>query len=220
MTVLINFASRSRPLKFIKCLDNIISLAKSENYIILCTLDTDDETMCNEEMIEKIKSYGEKVMPVYGQSKNKIDAINKNIYRIAEWDILINTSDDMVFLKDGFDLEIINDFGDDLDQFIHYPDGTQRRTSTLNIVGRTYYDRQNYIYHPDFCSVFCDNFETSKAKYLGKYKFIQKDLFVHEHPVWKKTEWDEQYKKNESKEVYTKDKITFDRLMKENNYDQ
>lgn len=213
MKILYNFPSRERPTKLVLAIENIISLAKHDDYIILCTLDVDDKSCANIEFSKRLLSY-DKVMPVYGFSKNKIDAVNRDIWMIENWDIMVTQSDDMVWVQEGFDIEIINDilvYAPDTDIFLHYPDGKQKSTSTLNIVGRKYYNRSNYVYHPDYCNVYCDNEETEKARLLDKYKFIDKNLFEHRHPIWRKTEWDEQYRRNESAESYEHDRNVFEK---------
>jgi hypothetical protein len=221
MRILYNFASRSRPNKFFACLDNIHSLARHDNFVIIATLDVDDPTMNTPEVRYRISEY-KKVVPYWGFSKSKIDAINKNVCFALEWDILINTSDDFVFLKEGFDKTIIDDFWEGFrstDGFLHYPDGAvNEKLATMSIIGRPYYDRFGYIYHPDYVSVYCDKEAQEVAKRLCRYKYINNQLFEHRHPVWRKTEWDDQYRKTEDPVIYAKDAETY-RNRKANNFD-
>lgn len=176
--ILYNFASRSRPDKFFKAIENINNLSKTD-HIIAAKLDIDDKSMqytYQSFQLPNLKTY-------WGTSKNKIDAINRDIP--DGWDILVNMSDDMVFTKDGFDLDIIKAFDGDYDQFIHFPDGyTDDRLCSMSIIGKDYYDRFGYVYHPDYVSLFSDNEAQDVAKELGKYKFINKDIFKHKHPAW------------------------------------
>lgn len=87
----------------------------------------------------------------------------------------------------------------------------------MNIVGREYFNRTGYIYCPEYGSVYCDQEETDKAKILGKYKFIDKNILRHLHPVWRTNSWDELYKKNESAENYSRDREVYNK-RKENNF--
>jgi hypothetical protein len=48
-------------------------------------------------------------------------------------DIVVNMSDDMRFLVPGYDIKIINAFADDLDQFIHFPDGQGKSLITYDV---------------------------------------------------------------------------------------
>src|SRR5690242_20597682 len=130
MKILYKYASRSRPERFFYGLDSIVKNAKHDHYIILCSFDADDETMNCRETSDALKKY-DSVIPLFGTSKNKIDAINRDMEIVERWDILINMSDDMQFIKQGFDLDIIEDFGDNLDQFLHYPDDAQNDVATM-----------------------------------------------------------------------------------------
>lgn len=221
MKILYNFATRSRPEKCFRCIDNILGLARHNEFVIVLTVDLDDPSMCNDVVIERLKGYSDKVMPVWGTSLSKIDAINKNVYCVPEWDVLINESDDMVFLKEGFDLVIIEAFEKyfpNLDGFLHINDGNQNRLATMSIEGRKFYDRFGFVYHPDFISVYCDNWIMDVAKLLGKYHYLGDDvnLVKHEHPLLdRKFKMDTQYKHTES--FYEQDKKTYLR-HKANNY--
>jgi hypothetical protein len=222
MTICYKFSTRSRPDKLFSCLENIHSLSKHDDYYILLTLDVDDNTVTTSEVRDKIATYP-KVIPYWGISQgSKIVAINRDLYFAPSWDILINMSDDFVFLKPGFDVQIIQDitnYFSDLDGFVHYPDGAvNSKLATMSIMGRKYFDRFGYIYHPDYESVYCDQEAMEVAKKLGKYKFINNQLFEHRHPRWKKAEWDEQYRKTEDAKVYAKDRETFMRRKANNFY--
>ncbi len=100
-------------------------------------------------------------------------------------DIVVNMSDDMRFLVPGYDIKIINAFADNLDQFIHFPDGrVNHLLPTMSIMGRTYYERFGYIYHPQYFSLWCDNEAMDVAKKLGKWKYVPERIFDHYHPAW------------------------------------
>jgi hypothetical protein len=91
----------------------------------------------------------------------------------------------MRFIKAGYDIDIINAFEGNLDQFIHFPDGrVNHLLPTMSIMGRTYYERFNYIYHPQYFSLWCDNEAMDVAKKLGKYKYVPERIFDHYHPAW------------------------------------
>jgi hypothetical protein len=81
---------------------------------------------------------------------------------------------------------------------------------TMQIMGKPYYDKQGYVYHKDYHSVYCDEEETEKAKILGKYKFINTNLFRHYHWLFKMSEPDELNKINDSTKMYSHDRIVFE----------
>lgn len=212
MRIVFAFASRSRPVKFFNTLDTIFRLCKT-NVFVSCALDLDDITMYNEEVFERLKQYGDKIRVSWALSKNKVHAINRSAENLPPCDIIICQSDDMEWTYEGFDEQIIGDMlinAPDTDLFLHYFDGRQKNTSTLNIVGRKYFQRQNYIYFPGYVSVYPDNEETEKAKLRGKYKFFDKIMYIHRHPIHGAgVAWDEQYKASEHPINYAKDGALF-----------
>ncbi len=213
--ILFKLATRSRPEKARASINNIIENCTSDNFTILVSADFDDDSMKNFSYVHS------NVTIVYGISKSKIDAINRDMDIVKDWDILINTSDDMVFTNKGFDNIIRQDFEGNLDQFIHYSDGNQKENiSTMSIMGKEYYERFNYIYHPDYKSLWCDAEATEVAVLLGKYRYMgdNKILFRHMHPAWGLAESDAQYQKTEAPEMWEHDyKVILER--KARNYD-
>lgn len=192
--ILFKYASRSRNSKFFSGLDNLLlNLGNLNDFCILVSLDVDDVEMNNAYTINKltqyVKKYPEKIIVKFGYSKSKIDAINRDVNEIKDkfdFDILVNFSDDMEFIQHSFD-EIIRSkffmFYPDTDGNIYFDDGfTGERISTMSIIGRKYYDRFNYIYHPSYHSLWCDNEYTEVAKRSQKLIFFHEKIFRHNHP--------------------------------------
>jgi len=192
MKILFNYTTRSRPDLFERGLKSIIENCVSDNYKILVSVDENDATM---------KKYwnDKRFTIIIANSRNKVDAINRDVNEFFyNWDIIINMSDDMMFTELGFD-NIIRKAFDNLDQCIHFPDGTTGdKLISLSVLGREYYKRFNYIYHPDYYSVYCDNETMDVAKILKCYKFINENIFVHLHPANGNAFNDEQYRYTES----------------------
>jgi hypothetical protein len=63
----------------------------------------------------------------------------------------------------------------------------------MSIMGRKYYERFGYIYHPSYQSLWCDNEAMEVAQMLGKYWYMGIQLFDHLHPAYNLAPWDEQY---------------------------
>lgn len=213
MRITYNFASRERPDKFFACLENITSMARHDDYEIVCTLDVDDLSMCNTEVRDMISKYP-KVKAYFGISKNKIDAINKNV-SFATGEIICNHSDDMVFIKEGFDLDILEAFKD-FKGLVHFPD--QRvgaKLITYAMMHKEYLDIDGWIYNPNFDSVYADNYQQELSKRRKKYKFVGKRILDHRHSLWGYGKPDALLKKTENPLVYKKDRETYHRLLKE-----
>ena len=219
MKVFYKFASRNRPEKFISCLENIYSFSHNRDFIILASLDTNDVTMNNPEIIEKMKKY-DKLIPVFGMSKNKIDAINRDMSPLADFDLLINFSDDMLFIKEGYDKIIeqeMNKYFPDGDCLLHFPDQNQGENClTLSIMDKKYYQRFNYIYFSSYESLWADEEAKDVGKILGRYKFINQRIFNHYHPSFGQTNYDKQYLKTESMQVRERDEKIYLQRKKNN----
>lgn len=202
MKILIKYTSRSRPKRFLEGLDSITSLvADKENYRVWCTLDEDDDSMNTPEIKGLISAHPNAVYS-YGKSTSKVNAINRDLAEIEidgypDFDILICMSDDMRFIAYGWDHLIREGFqhnAPDLDAFLHYPDSTARNMlCTMSILGKKYFQRDGYIYHPSYQSLWCDNEAMEVAKLRGKYFYMGIQIFDHLHPAYRLAEWDEQY---------------------------
>lgn len=214
--ILYNFASRSRPDKFFEVLDSVIENSSNDNFQIICTSDVDDSSMLNDNVRDRIKFYHSTKI-FYGVSKSKVDAINRNVgLADNDWGILINLSDDMPVVKKGFDEIIRKEYDNGFTGLLHTPDGLQNeRLCTFAIMDRGYYEIDRWIYHPNFLSVFADNFQHQLAVKRGKYKFLNNQLVVHKHYRAGFGEADELMKKNDSNFMYATDRATYEELIKE-----
>lgn len=200
--ILYNFASRSRPEKFFAALQNITEMSGSMNYRIVCSLDEDDPTMNNDAVRERLKKYP-RATAYYGISRSKVHAINRETKNFGEFDILVNMSDDMKFIRPMFDLAIIDHMRvnfPDGDGVLHFPDGNAggRLLMTMSIMDKKYFDRDGYIYHHDYKSLWCDNEATEVARRRGRIVFIDEQIFDHLHPAYNKAPTDQQYITTES----------------------
>ena len=90
--ILFKYPTRSRPERFFEGMDSIYNnLSDKDNFFVLVTADNDDSTMNNQEVWSRILSYPN-CHAIYGQSKSKVDAINRDFEYEGKWndfDILI-----------------------------------------------------------------------------------------------------------------------------------
>ena len=177
--ILYKLATRSRPQRFSDTLQSIVSNSSDNNYLILVSIDEDDDSM-QQYIDDKEIGLGyphSNCVVVNGKSKNKIDAINRDIDAVTQkwniqWDILVNISDDMLILSSNFDSVVRLHFTETTDLFLHLPDGYQNdNVATMSIIGKDYYDRFGYVYHPSYESVWCDCEAMDVAKILNKYYY-------------------------------------------------
>ncbi len=185
MKILIKFPTRGRRDKFFNVLDIYYQLATNLNDIeFQITIDTNDESMNNYNVLEKLKTY-KNLNYDLGISKNKIDAVNRDLI-VGDWDIILLGSDDMIPKVKGYDDIIRNKMTElypDTDGVLWFNDGNQgNRLNTLCILGKKYYKRFNYIYHPDYTSLWADNEFMDVANLLNKQTYFNDIIIRHEHP--------------------------------------
>jgi len=217
LKILYKLTTRSRPQRWLETLDSITNKSRvCSDFFVLTSIDDDDHTMHNFLVANQyeIGHRYQKEIVLSGISANKIDAINRDMSQIDRWynwDILVNISDDMLITSPRFEDVLRNVFSESLDLFLHLPDGYQNRNlPTMSIMGREYYERFNYIYHPSYQSVYCDNEAMDVAKSLGKHVYVDEHLFVHNHPAnIGKHVWDSQYEKTEDGQVYAQDSLNY-----------
>ena len=187
--LLIKFPTRNRCSKFFSTLDKYVELlSDKENTKFLITIDHDDSSMNNSEVLNKLKTY-QSLNVVVGNSYSKISAINRDMDKLEwNWDILLLASDDMIPQIMSYDVFIrhamVANFPD-TDGVLWFNDGFQEsKLNTLVIMGRRYYERFNYIYYPEYKSIFCDNDFMDVARILKRQIYFEKCIIQHEHPDW------------------------------------
>lgn len=215
MRILYKLTTRSRPQLAERAIRSVIDNSVSEDYRIWVTVDFEDR--CDYSLISTLKNV---CVCSAKETGSKISAINRDLDFIKdmEWDILVNLSDDQVFIMKGFDDMIRNQFEDydvdgyeidpDLDYFVHFPDGNRSDLCTMSIIGREYFNRDGYIYNPEYLTECCDDEAQEVAKLRGCYKFVNEHIFNHLHPAYGKSEWDSNYVENMTIDKQSKDRET------------
>jgi hypothetical protein len=116
----------------------------------------------------------------------------------------------------GWDKAILDAIGDtSKSAVLAVSDGT--RTDDLlcmAILTRARYKEQEYLFHPDFFSVFSDDWLSAKAWHDGVVIDARdKITFEHMHPAFDKGEWDDTYERGNNDRAYRTGKVHLDRLM-------
>jgi hypothetical protein len=216
--ILFKFPTRNRPERFFRSLDSIINnLADLENFEIQVTADADDPTMANQDVFQLIQRYPNTHI-LYGLSKSKVYAVNRDMAFFNRWDVVCCHSDDMKWQFYGFDEIIRQEFADgDFDKLLHVPDTDAKQAlATYYIAGRDYYNRFGYIYHESYSSLWCDNEVQDVAKQLGKYKLVDcPGMLFHEHPSYNHIPFDAQYRQQQG--FWDADEANY-RHRKQNNF--
>lgn len=162
--------SRGRPDKSCKTIDTWILYADGDPEVIL-SLDNDDplknayRTAFNNKVIS--------------DNRSCVDAIN-NAAETATGDILIVVSDDTDCFP-GWDTAILKELEGKSDYLLKTDDGIQDYIVTMTVMDKIYFQRDGYIYHPDFYHQFADTYLTCAADIRGR--LIKSNLkFPHLHP--------------------------------------
>lgn len=187
--ILVKYASRQRPELFKKTIQNIDEMISHNNaFQILVSADFDDATMNNPAMINWCQSYGN-LRLIFGHSDSKIHAINRDMhFADQDWKVLINMSDDFKFVEKNWDETLLEStkkiWHYSTDFFAHFNDGyIKDRCATLSIIGREYYLRDGYIYHPDYKSFSCDAEAWYVAIARGRHYYFDRVICEHQHPA-------------------------------------
>jgi hypothetical protein len=189
MKLLIKFPTRGRKDKFFSTLDKYHEYCKNiEDTDFLISLDEDDKEMNTNEVLGRLSNY-KNTKVIVGLSKSKIDAVNRDLNNYKEhWDIVLLASDDMVPQIKGYDDIIRHNMMfnyPDTDGILFFNDGFQgNKLNTLCILGKNYYERFNYIYHPDYKSCWSDNEFMVVGNILKRQSYIDQVIIRHEHPDW------------------------------------
>jgi hypothetical protein len=217
LKLLIKFPTRNRPDKFFYILDQYYILLRDLNFEFVVSCDADDITMNNVSVIDKLNQYPY-LKYYYENNKSKIEAVNNNLSD-KNFDILLLASDDMLPIKEGYDKIIktkMEQYYPDTDGVLWFNDGFQKNNiNTLCILGKKYYDRFGYIYHPDYKSLYSDTEFTLVSQTLNKVKYFDDVIIKHIQYSIVNEKPDELYIRNDNLE--NDDRLTFIK-RKENNF--
>lgn len=206
--LLIKFPTRGRKDKFLRVFAEYARNLSGRNRVtFMVTLDEDDETMNAEEIRKELLRFEQTDCEVHtdgkmeryagpdrvniivtaGKSDGKISAINRDMDSAPEFDVLLLASDDMEPVQWGYDdviLQAMERHFPTTDGVLWFNDGyVGKRLNTLVCMGRQYFQRFGYIYHPDYKSLWCDNEFMLVANQLGRQAYIDWTIIKHEHPA-------------------------------------
>lgn len=199
-SILIKLPTRSRPEQFFNQLDAYYkNLSGTVRYHFLITCDEDDPTMNNPEIIKRFSWYPNLTYR-FSRNTSKVEAYNRDLELFSDYDILIGASDDLEPVTSGYDRVIVDTMLEhfpDFDGLLNFNDGVVNSIPTYPILGKKFYQRFGYLFHPAYQSLYCDEELGSVARILGKRFESNQVLFKHNHPVWTGGPWDSLYDRNE-----------------------
>lgn len=201
MKILVQFPTRERKDKFFSVIQQYY--AKADNIrdcLFHVVIDSDDSTMNTASALDRLDAM-ENCAYTISDRPGKVNAINTMPPEDA-WDIVLLLSDDMIVQKKGWDTNIrekMKKLYPTTDGVLWYDDGfVHSKLNTLVCMGRRYYNRFGYIYHPSYNSLWCDNEFTDVAKKLKRQTYINEIIIRHEHIIYMNQPRDILCNKNEN----------------------
>lgn len=212
MKFLMKYPTRARPELFKRCVDRWQLYASDRNeFHWRVSVDLDDPSMNTQDIADFAAQRGLDV--VKGYSTSKIDAVNRDMDNV-DYDALILVSDDMLPQVENWDLLVEKDIflnnSDCKKTALWYPDGFNEQLCTLSIFTRDIYEEFKYIYHPQFVSLFADDFFTAMMNKRGYLRKCAPGIFRHE---WMHYNNDRLMARNEAFKEH--DRKTWERLKLE-----
>jgi hypothetical protein len=212
MRILLKYPIRARRQQFFSTLRLYLDMrSKKHDLVILVNADADDIAMgvasaCMEFNTMLAGQQGVSGHYTIAQHHGKVAACNAGMDVLTadnrNWQILLLVSDDMIPMVHGYDDVIAQDMQQlypDLDGVLWYNDGhAGAKLDTLCILGRKYYERFGYVYHPSYRSLWCDNEFMQVAQRLGRITYNPRVIIEHRHPIWTGAPRDALLKHNES----------------------
>lgn len=177
MKILVNFPTRTRPEKF----KEVVDMWLCPEVAIVATIDKDDKSMVNDPMLNWCIDHDVEVQII--EPAGKIAAMNAGLSS-REWDICIIGQDDLI-PRAKYATKIIalwkKHFGESTDGILHLDDGNQTGSlNTIVVIGRQYYNRFGYVYHPSYISLWADNEYSDVSTHLMKVVRINRRVITHE----------------------------------------
>jgi len=198
-------ATRGRPEKAWKCRKEWLRRAKNPDAIEhIFAIDHDDEASLPLMLANHVIVTSAGCVAAWNAAASK-----------SRGDVLVQVSDDFEPPM-GWDESILAELGDLSESKVLAVSDGNRKDDLLcmSILTRKRYEEQGYMYHPDFFSMYSDNYFSVKAFEDGVVIDARERLvFNHNHPLFGKGQWDETYIRSNSDENYAKGKAIFEKLM-------
>jgi hypothetical protein len=208
LKILIKIATNNKLDKFMVAWEDYLSKVQNkENTYFLVTLEKDDQAA--NVIFNHLKNTPNTTV-IIGNSKSKIDAINRDIKefsKLNDWDVLVVANTETTPALIGFDESIREKFYElkTTDCALFSNDGFLGNSlNTIPIMGRKYYNRFGYVYSDEYKSVFYHEEYTDLANKLNKLIYCEKSLIKRKFVL-------PSYSKNQICEI---DRNTFEKRKK------
>lgn len=156
------------------------------------------------------RCFSDNFVIIVNKNRSAVDAINKAA-EVCLGEVIIVVSDDTEPVEEWY-TNLYKAIDGKEDYLLKTKDGIQDYIVTMTVMDQKYYERDGYIYHPDFKHQFADTYLTCVADIRGR--LIKSDLeFKHNHYSVLKETPDALHKRND--DTWKEGKNTFAKLMKQ-----
>lgn len=162
------------------------------NFTIYFGIDADDPTL---DRCKKLATVVKNLKVVEFEKMHEKTNIHKlwNILAAASTEEIISmVGDDMVFMTDNWDEQIINEFkrGPEF-QLVYLNDDYNKDALCVNaFVPRTYFEKVGYFLSEKFIRNWADQWLYDVFKAIGRLNYLKDVKLVHNHWIYKKMEID------------------------------
>jgi hypothetical protein len=211
MRFVLKYPTRRRPKLFCATLKKWREMLSKRNPVRFVVSIDEDDTLMNSPIMHSFLNRQRDLTWHIGQSKTKIQAVNADLDKLGDYEVLVLMSDDMIPVLKGYDEVIAQNMRrcfPSLDGMLHFDDGfNQNGLNTLPIMGRKLVERWGHIYHPSYISEFCDN--DSQEVALKEQCSVKIDRCIIKHEWDRLTGRDDTFKKNSG--LYDVDRANFEK---------
>lgn len=217
MTISVLHPTRGRKQQALKTMSKWLFNADKPydiEYIFSTDIDDTDKWTSRVDILPNFMYNSSQIMHIEvlkNNNKSAIEAINFAAARCSG-NLIIVVSDDFD-APEHWDTLLLQALEGKSDFCAKTDDGLQNTLITMPIMDRIYYERYEYVYHPDFLHMHADEELTCVALMTGKYIKIPL-LFPHNHYSTGKIEIDDINRKNNA--TWAQGQRTIDRHAKNN----
>ena len=180
MNISLLHPSRQRPVKSFNAAHNWLSNVKDKrNVEYILSIDEDDPTLNEYRLFWDDLSLPNGKL-VVRDNRSLIDAANAAA-EASSGNLIVLMSDDFESFA-NWDEILLKELEGKRDYIVKVSDTIQDWIITLPIMDRFYFERFEYIYHPEFLHMYSDTEMTHVADLLGKTIHLPHLVFEHKHP--------------------------------------
>lgn len=178
--LLIVIPTSGHPTEFFATLDAYYkNLSKEVPYRFLVACDLNDASMNTQEVKTRLGEYPHLTV-IYSKQLSKPDTYNNAVSKFSgQFDILLAANETLEPVEHGYDKKIVaamNKNFADYDGVINFHAEPNLPINTTPVIGKAFYQRLGYVYHPDYQADYFDQELTQVSRILGKEADIQEGL--------------------------------------------